>query len=150
MNYVENTLIYATGRLFVDKHFQEDKKHMVRLILSATIHIYSESLSLSLSLSSLSLLSLSLSLLSLISLSLSLSSLSISLSLSLSLSLYIYIYIYIYIYYCGARTIIISCAITGIHCISIYIKIENSFTNISQYLYFCLHILIHKLCKLFI
>ncbi|KAG1943988.1 membrane metallo-endopeptidase-like [Pimephales promelas] len=32
VNYVENTLIYATGRLFVDKHFQEDKKHMVRLL----------------------------------------------------------------------------------------------------------------------
>lgn len=30
VNYVENTIIYATGRIFVDKHFQEDKKHMVR------------------------------------------------------------------------------------------------------------------------
>ncbi|XP_061777527.1 phosphate-regulating neutral endopeptidase PHEX [Nerophis ophidion] len=29
VNYVENTLIYATGRLFVDTHFQEDKKHMM-------------------------------------------------------------------------------------------------------------------------
>lgn len=31
VNYVENTLFYATGRLFVNAHFQEDKKHMVRL-----------------------------------------------------------------------------------------------------------------------
>lgn len=29
VNYVENTLVYATGRLFVDTHFEEDKKHMV-------------------------------------------------------------------------------------------------------------------------
>lgn len=29
VNYVENTLFYATGRLFVNAHFQEDKKHMV-------------------------------------------------------------------------------------------------------------------------
>ncbi|XP_061820706.1 phosphate-regulating neutral endopeptidase PHEX [Nerophis lumbriciformis] len=29
VNYVENTLVYATGRLFVDTHFQEDKKHMM-------------------------------------------------------------------------------------------------------------------------
>ncbi|XP_028824345.1 phosphate-regulating neutral endopeptidase PHEX [Denticeps clupeoides] len=29
VNYVENTLMYASGRLFVDKHFQEDKKNMM-------------------------------------------------------------------------------------------------------------------------
>lgn len=29
VNYVENSLAYATGRLFVDKHFQEGKKIMV-------------------------------------------------------------------------------------------------------------------------
>ncbi|XP_061661264.1 phosphate-regulating neutral endopeptidase PHEX isoform X2 [Syngnathoides biaculeatus] len=29
VNYVENSLMYATGRLFVDAHFQEDKKHMM-------------------------------------------------------------------------------------------------------------------------
>lgn len=29
VNYVENSLVYATGRLFVDTHFQDDKKHMV-------------------------------------------------------------------------------------------------------------------------
>ncbi|KAM9775122.1 phosphate-regulating neutral endopeptidase PHEX [Syngnathus typhle] len=29
INYVENSLLYATGRLFVDNHFQEDKKHMM-------------------------------------------------------------------------------------------------------------------------
>lgn len=29
VNYVENTLVYATGRLFVNTHFQEDKKLMV-------------------------------------------------------------------------------------------------------------------------
>uniref|UniRef100_A0A8B9KSA5 Phosphate regulating endopeptidase homolog, X-linked n=1 Tax=Astyanax mexicanus TaxID=7994 RepID=A0A8B9KSA5_ASTMX len=29
VNYVEGTLMYVTGRLFVDKHFQEDKKHMM-------------------------------------------------------------------------------------------------------------------------
>ncbi|KAK7118470.1 hypothetical protein R3I94_022086 [Phoxinus phoxinus] len=34
VNYVENTLIYATGRLFVDKHFQEDKKHMMEELIS--------------------------------------------------------------------------------------------------------------------
>ncbi|MGH0153533.1 UNVERIFIED_CONTAM: hypothetical protein FKN15_024718 [Acipenser sinensis] len=28
VNYVENTLAYASGRMFVDQHFQEDKKHM--------------------------------------------------------------------------------------------------------------------------
>ncbi|XP_051537866.1 phosphate-regulating neutral endopeptidase PHEX isoform X2 [Myxocyprinus asiaticus] len=33
VNYVENTLIYATGRLFVDKHFQEDKKHMMEELI---------------------------------------------------------------------------------------------------------------------
>lgn len=30
VNYVENSLVYATGRLFVDAHFQEDRKQMVR------------------------------------------------------------------------------------------------------------------------
>uniref|UniRef100_A0A9J8AQL5 Phosphate regulating endopeptidase homolog, X-linked n=1 Tax=Cyprinus carpio carpio TaxID=630221 RepID=A0A9J8AQL5_CYPCA len=34
VNYVENTLIYATGRLFVDKHFQEDKKHMMEELIN--------------------------------------------------------------------------------------------------------------------
>ncbi|XP_048868278.1 phosphate-regulating neutral endopeptidase PHEX isoform X2 [Brienomyrus brachyistius] len=29
VNYVENTLIYAIGRLFVERHFQEDKKLMM-------------------------------------------------------------------------------------------------------------------------
>ncbi|XP_049605007.1 phosphate-regulating neutral endopeptidase PHEX [Syngnathus scovelli] len=29
VNYVENSLLYATGRLFVDNHFQEEKKHMM-------------------------------------------------------------------------------------------------------------------------
>ncbi|XP_006627813.1 phosphate-regulating neutral endopeptidase PHEX [Lepisosteus oculatus] len=29
VNYVESTLIYATGRMFVDEHFQEDKKLMM-------------------------------------------------------------------------------------------------------------------------
>lgn len=29
VNYVENSLSYATGRIFVNKHFQEDKKLMV-------------------------------------------------------------------------------------------------------------------------
>ncbi|XP_030624722.1 phosphate-regulating neutral endopeptidase PHEX [Chanos chanos] len=33
VNYVENTLIYATGRLFVDAHFQEDKKHMMEELI---------------------------------------------------------------------------------------------------------------------
>ncbi|KAF4095774.1 hypothetical protein G5714_023377 [Onychostoma macrolepis] len=34
VNYVENTLIYATGRLFVNKHFQEDKKHMMEELIN--------------------------------------------------------------------------------------------------------------------
>ncbi|XP_077365580.1 phosphate-regulating neutral endopeptidase PHEX [Festucalex cinctus] len=29
INYIENSLTYATGRLFVDNYFQEDKKHMM-------------------------------------------------------------------------------------------------------------------------
>ncbi|XP_061522224.1 phosphate-regulating neutral endopeptidase PHEX isoform X2 [Phycodurus eques] len=29
INYIENSLVYATGRLFVDTYFQEDKKHMM-------------------------------------------------------------------------------------------------------------------------
>ncbi|KAM4606267.1 phosphate-regulating neutral endopeptidase PHEX [Polymixia lowei] len=33
VNYVENTLIYATGRLFVNTHFQEDKKHMMEELI---------------------------------------------------------------------------------------------------------------------
>ncbi|XP_060718115.1 phosphate-regulating neutral endopeptidase PHEX [Tachysurus vachellii] len=33
VNYVESTLMYATGRLFVDKHFQEDKKHMMEELI---------------------------------------------------------------------------------------------------------------------
>ncbi|XP_056595080.1 phosphate-regulating neutral endopeptidase PHEX isoform X2 [Triplophysa dalaica] len=33
VNYVENTIIYATGRIFVDKHFQEDKKHMMEELI---------------------------------------------------------------------------------------------------------------------
>ncbi|XP_062841848.1 phosphate-regulating neutral endopeptidase PHEX [Trichomycterus rosablanca] len=33
VNYVEGTLMYATGRLFVDKHFQEDKKHMMEELI---------------------------------------------------------------------------------------------------------------------
>lgn len=33
VNYVENTLIYATGRLFVNMHFQEDKKHMMEELI---------------------------------------------------------------------------------------------------------------------
>lgn len=32
VNYVENTLIYAVGRLFIEWHFQEDKKLMVRYL----------------------------------------------------------------------------------------------------------------------
>nr|XP_040023571.1 phosphate-regulating neutral endopeptidase PHEX [Gasterosteus aculeatus aculeatus] len=33
VNYVENTLVYATGRLFVDTHFEEDKKHMMEELI---------------------------------------------------------------------------------------------------------------------
>ncbi|KAL7840654.1 hypothetical protein AOLI_G00259770 [Acnodon oligacanthus] len=33
VNYIEGTLMYATGRLFVDKHFQEDKKHMMEELI---------------------------------------------------------------------------------------------------------------------
>ncbi|KAK7881144.1 hypothetical protein WMY93_029553 [Mugilogobius chulae] len=33
VNYVENSLVYATGRLFVSAHFQEDKKHMAHAVL---------------------------------------------------------------------------------------------------------------------
>ncbi|XP_007555766.1 phosphate-regulating neutral endopeptidase PHEX isoform X2 [Poecilia formosa] len=33
VNYVENSLVYATGRLFVDKHFQEDKKLMMEELI---------------------------------------------------------------------------------------------------------------------
>ncbi|KAA8580550.1 hypothetical protein FQN60_013508 [Etheostoma spectabile] len=33
VNYVENSLVYATGRLFVDTHFQEDKKHMMEELI---------------------------------------------------------------------------------------------------------------------
>ncbi|KAM9436140.1 phosphate-regulating neutral endopeptidase PHEX [Clarias gariepinus] len=33
VNYVESTLMYAAGRLFVDKHFQEDKKHMMEELI---------------------------------------------------------------------------------------------------------------------
>ncbi|KAM6953381.1 phosphate-regulating neutral endopeptidase PHEX [Aplochiton taeniatus] len=33
VNYVENTLVYSTGRLFVDTHFQEDKKHMMEELI---------------------------------------------------------------------------------------------------------------------
>ncbi|XP_015225644.1 PREDICTED: phosphate-regulating neutral endopeptidase [Cyprinodon variegatus] len=33
VNYVENSLVYATGRLFVDAHFQEDKKHMMEELI---------------------------------------------------------------------------------------------------------------------
>ncbi|KAL1006229.1 hypothetical protein UPYG_G00069520 [Umbra pygmaea] len=33
VNYVENTLIYASGRLFIDTHFQEDKKHMMEELI---------------------------------------------------------------------------------------------------------------------
>ncbi|XP_056290337.1 phosphate-regulating neutral endopeptidase PHEX isoform X2 [Pseudoliparis swirei] len=32
VNYVDNSLVYATGRLFVNTHFEEDKKHMVRVL----------------------------------------------------------------------------------------------------------------------
>uniref|UniRef100_A0A668A558 Phosphate regulating endopeptidase homolog, X-linked n=1 Tax=Myripristis murdjan TaxID=586833 RepID=A0A668A558_9TELE len=33
VNYVENTLVYATGRLFVNTHFQEDKKNMMEELI---------------------------------------------------------------------------------------------------------------------
>ncbi|XP_064875264.1 phosphate-regulating neutral endopeptidase PHEX isoform X3 [Oncorhynchus nerka] len=33
VNYVENTLVYATGRLFINTHFQEDKKHMMEELI---------------------------------------------------------------------------------------------------------------------
>ncbi|XP_056869200.1 phosphate-regulating neutral endopeptidase PHEX [Takifugu flavidus] len=33
VNYVENSLAYATGRIFVDKHFQEDKKIMMEELI---------------------------------------------------------------------------------------------------------------------
>ncbi|MBN3299200.1 PHEX endopeptidase, partial [Amia calva] len=33
VNYVENSLIYASGRMFVDKHFQEDKKLMMEELI---------------------------------------------------------------------------------------------------------------------
>lgn len=33
VNYVENSLVYATGRLFVSTHFQEDKKHMMEELI---------------------------------------------------------------------------------------------------------------------
>ncbi|XP_038852773.1 phosphate-regulating neutral endopeptidase PHEX [Salvelinus namaycush] len=33
VNYVENTLAYATGRLFINTHFQEDKKHMMEELI---------------------------------------------------------------------------------------------------------------------
>lgn len=33
VNYIENTLVYATGRLFVKTHFQEDKKHMMEELI---------------------------------------------------------------------------------------------------------------------
>uniref|UniRef100_A0A3P8UJQ5 Phosphate regulating endopeptidase homolog, X-linked n=1 Tax=Cynoglossus semilaevis TaxID=244447 RepID=A0A3P8UJQ5_CYNSE len=33
VNYVENTLVYATGRLFVNTHFQEDKKLMMEELI---------------------------------------------------------------------------------------------------------------------
>ncbi|KAK9527491.1 hypothetical protein VZT92_014049 [Zoarces viviparus] len=33
VNYVENTLGYATGRLFVNTHFEEDKKHMMEELI---------------------------------------------------------------------------------------------------------------------
>uniref|UniRef100_A0A671XVJ8 Phosphate regulating endopeptidase homolog, X-linked n=1 Tax=Sparus aurata TaxID=8175 RepID=A0A671XVJ8_SPAAU len=34
VNYVENSLVYATGRLFVNTHFQEDKKHMMEELIA--------------------------------------------------------------------------------------------------------------------
>uniref|UniRef100_A0A3P8PAF9 Phosphate regulating endopeptidase homolog, X-linked n=1 Tax=Astatotilapia calliptera TaxID=8154 RepID=A0A3P8PAF9_ASTCA len=33
VNYVENSLVYATGRLFVNTHFQEDKKHLMEELI---------------------------------------------------------------------------------------------------------------------
>uniref|UniRef100_A0A8C9TN93 Phosphate regulating endopeptidase homolog, X-linked n=1 Tax=Scleropages formosus TaxID=113540 RepID=A0A8C9TN93_SCLFO len=33
VNYVENTLIYVSGRMFVDRHFQEDKKLMMEELI---------------------------------------------------------------------------------------------------------------------
>ncbi|XP_068437863.1 phosphate-regulating neutral endopeptidase PHEX [Clinocottus analis] len=33
VNYVENSLVYATGRLFVNTHFEEDKKHMMEELI---------------------------------------------------------------------------------------------------------------------
>uniref|UniRef100_A0A674NYW5 Phosphate regulating endopeptidase homolog, X-linked n=1 Tax=Takifugu rubripes TaxID=31033 RepID=A0A674NYW5_TAKRU len=33
VNYVDNSLAYATGRIFVDKHFQEDKKIMMEELI---------------------------------------------------------------------------------------------------------------------
>ncbi|MFT7812528.1 phosphate-regulating neutral endopeptidase isoform X1 [Arapaima gigas] len=33
VNYVENTLMYASGRMFVDRHFQEDKKLMMEELI---------------------------------------------------------------------------------------------------------------------
>uniref|UniRef100_A0A7N8X5Y5 Phosphate regulating endopeptidase homolog, X-linked n=1 Tax=Mastacembelus armatus TaxID=205130 RepID=A0A7N8X5Y5_9TELE len=33
VNYVENSLVYATGRLFVNTYFQEDKKHMMEELI---------------------------------------------------------------------------------------------------------------------
>ncbi|XP_056155617.1 phosphate-regulating neutral endopeptidase PHEX [Lampris incognitus] len=33
VNYVENTIVYATGRLFVNAHFQEDKKHLMEELI---------------------------------------------------------------------------------------------------------------------
>lgn len=38
VNYVENSLVYATGRLFVNTHFQEDKKHMVRVCCMSVLN----------------------------------------------------------------------------------------------------------------
>lgn len=47
VNFVENSLSYATGRIFVDKHFQEDKKLMVsgwkRFDLCRDLHVNSPS-----------------------------------------------------------------------------------------------------------
>lgn len=49
VNYVENSLSYATGRIFVDKHFQEDKKILVselkRVDLSRDLQMSSEAFS---------------------------------------------------------------------------------------------------------
>lgn len=39
VNYVENSLVYATGRLFVNTHFQEDKKHMVRVFYLCGVEV---------------------------------------------------------------------------------------------------------------